>query len=1032
MTPWFSSTLAAIALAAVLPAQTPRLITDLETSPQTNLDSDPLDPMAAGTLVYFSAESATTGRELYYMDGLANVGWVGDIWPGVPGSDPVPLAEINNQLLFQADDGVHGRELWRTSPLASLGDLNPGTGSSDPTVLGRLGNTILLSADDGVHGRVLWSTTGGVPSLVSTVLVSGPSAVVGNTLLFVGSTGATGSELWKTDGTPGGTALVRDLSPGSTPSQFLSGMVTIQPNVYFVAGTKGGIIGGLGYTYDLWVTDGTSANTRLLTIRPGGGASPDRLAAVGTTLMFFADDGTHGKELWRANGSTVSLAADIRPGAASSNPDFATVALGTQFYFWADDGVHGAEPWTYSTVTGQAQLFADLAPGALGTNPSGGIGLPATGRVYFGASLPSSSPDLWELDPFTSTATRITLSFGTFGPSRFAVNGSQFAFQNDSGIWISGGTQATTNRVSTNHPSVYLPLPTLPGFFIGKGEPYWYANGTSPWLLSDIWQPPAGATNGSSPTSVVELHGQLLFEHRTASAGTELWRTDGTAAGTVLVKDILPGAESSSPRLTMRFGEHLFGHANAGSHFWRTDGTSAGTVEIPKPGGGIWFQTFTPAAVLNGRMIFAANGELWQSDGTSAGTGILRDINPIGDSFPSDFTLVGSTLFFRASDGTGAELWKTDGTFAGTVRVADIAPQGSSNPSNFAAVGSTLFFTATTSTLIEGAELWKSDGTAAGTVRVKDIVPGLGGSISPNSSQAATAGGVLVFVARDENTHLDYEVWRSDGTESGTFQLADIYPGTTSSAPRIYPSAFGLVYFTADSPATGRELWETDGTIAGTRLVANINPGAYGSDPSGLRQVGSRYLWFSAIAPGVGRELFAYEPFSQVLVPMGDFRPGTGSGNPVLLTVAGPNLVVYADDGLHGSELFVLDDVATSYSFGTGCGPSPEKPGLLVNDPRLGGSWTFSVFGLPPGEASLLVLGTRAFPPPLLAPGCAFYVDEQFQSAFFISGTTSFVHQIPIPNDPSLIGFTAAAQAGSLSVNNEFRVTNGVQSTIGL
>jgi hypothetical protein len=49
---------------------------------------------------------------------------------------------------------------------------------------------------------------------------------------------------------------------------------------------------------------------------------------------------------------------------------------------------------------------------------------------------------------------------------------------------------------------------------------------------------------------------------------------------------------------------------------------------------------------------------LWRSDGTAAGTIMVKNINPSGDSYPVFLTAVGSTLYFRATDGTnGNELW---------------------------------------------------------------------------------------------------------------------------------------------------------------------------------------------------------------------------------------------------------------------------------------------------------------------------------------------------------------------------------------
>ncbi|MGI8984691.1 MAG: ELWxxDGT repeat protein, partial [Acidimicrobiales bacterium] len=204
-------------------------------------------------------------------------------------------------------------------------------------------------------------------------------------------------------------------------------------------------------------------------------------------------------------------------------------------------------------------------------------------------------------------------------------------------------------------------------------------------LLKDI---AAGAGN-SSPSRFVEVGGTAYFLTFSNTATNGLWKSDGTEAGTVLVKAINTGSSSSAPPLTV-IGTDLYFQANDGS----------------------------------------TGVELWKSDGTTAGTVLVKDILAgAGSSSPTNFRVVGATLYFAAGNGTtapgvGTELWKSDGTTAGTVLVKDIRPgTTSSSPANLTAVGSTLYFSAIDGTTAPGVgtELWKSDGTTAGTVLVKDI-----------------------------------------------------------------------------------------------------------------------------------------------------------------------------------------------------------------------------------------------------------------------------------------------------------------------
>ena len=235
------------------------------------------------------------------------------------------------------------------------------------------------------------------------------------------------------------------------------------------------------------------------------------------------------------------------------------------------------------------------------------------------------------------------------------------------------------------------------------------------------------------------------FAGNDGTTGYELWKTDGTEAGTVRVKDIHPGANASFP-----------------AYF----------------------------ATVNGTVYFVArdetNGtELWKTDGTEAGTVMVKDINPGANSsipipIPYYLTNVNGSLYFSANDGTnGTELWKTDGTEAGTVRVADINPGASvSIPANLTNVNGTLYFSASDGT--NGTELWKTDGTEAGTVLVKDINPGASHSF-PFPLDGSWLGSYTnvngtVYFGADDGTN-GWELWKTDGTEAGTVMVKDINPG---------------------------------------------------------------------------------------------------------------------------------------------------------------------------------------------------------------------------------------------------------------
>jgi ELWxxDGT repeat protein len=270
-----------------------------------------------------------------------------------------------------------------------------------------------------------------------------------------------------------------------------------------------------------------------------------------------------------------------------------------------------------------------------------------------------------------------------------------------------------------------------------------------------------------------------LFTANDGADGTELWKSDGTSAGTVMVSDINAGPASSFPTSLCAVGTWVYFAADDG-----TDGI-----------------------------------QLWRSDGTAGGTSMVDNISAgSGSSYPTSLTNVNGTLFFQAQDPThGVELWKSDGTAAGTVLVKDIVPgAGSSYPSNLTVAGGLLYFTATTGTA--GTELWASDGTSAGTYQVADVWPGLGSS---NPVSLTYSNATLYFIAND-GTHGP-QLWQTDGTAGGT-QAADP-SGTGTYTPQvILGTTSGGIAFIGSDPVNGNQLWVLTPGPATPPVVSGISP----------------------------------------------------------------------------------------------------------------------------------------------------------------------------------------------------------------
>ena len=449
------------------------------------------------------------------------------------------------------------------------------------------------------------------------------------------------------------------------------------------------------------------------------------------------------------------------------------------------------------------------------------------------------------------------------------------------------------------------------------GEELWRSNGTKQGtrLVKDINPGPLvinevenTETGSSAPDNVLRKKNVIFFQATTAKHGDELWKSNGTTRGTKIVKDIVPGPGVSDPEdIVSTAPRTTFFRAwekKHGEELWITNGTVKGTrlvrdINRDSPPGarcdqgdcGVpkgWSHPDT-VTVMGKQVFFAADDgihgvELWKSDGTYRGTKIVKDINTVkGNSNPNDkgdaltrsaevekLFVVGKTLYFRASDGKhGVELWKSNGTESGTKLVKDINPDppapintackdakscaGSSWADEMMRVGSTLYFTAKDGK--RGIELWKSDGTESGTKLVKNINPSSESEASDIGSLVAM-GNTLYFTANDGKHGV--ELWKSDGTGKGTRVVKDIKPGKIGSDADSLMAFSGVLLFEADDGKHGYELWGSDGTWAGTTLLRDLAPGAVDSSPGEFTTSG-RFMYFAASNPSAGEELWAVQ-----------------------------------------------------------------------------------------------------------------------------------------------------------------------------
>ncbi len=554
----------------------------------------------------------------------------------------------------------------------------------------------------------------------------------------------------------------------------------------------------------------------------------------------------------------------------------------------------------------------------------------------------------------------------------------------------------------------------------------------SPSILLDI----NPGSSSSLPARFVNVLGTTYFTAASPGFGHALWKTDGTPAGTKMVKDMYPGPKGGvQPRELTPLGNLLICIGDDGingGELWRSDGTTSGTrmilnINPGNQGRPIYMDPPTGLTYFKNRVYFSARDgihgrELWSTDGTANGTSMVKDIRPGGntsDSMPSYLTVVGDTLYFFANDIThGWELWKTDGTGIGTTLVKDVWPgpeptfmTHNNYPFNTGALGKMLIFAAPNPTY--GYELWKSDGTTPGTTLLKDITTGTGNSyFYRNLTQA---GGLVFFSANDGMVGL--ELWCSDGTTKGTRLVKDIHSGSGNANPGNMAVFGSTVVFGADDGVNGSELWKSDGTPAGTVMVKQIRPGSTGSMKYyNIAKVGSRYAYFSADDGSRGTELWRTDGTAAGTTLFQDLAVGYAGSYPDNLTHSGGRIIFRAQDSAHGQEPRVVFPGATAQVHGEAHSLPGVSPGLTATDPVLGQTFTISGVAAKPSSPISLVIGYPG--PPLLFPnGCRVYINLALPFGLLKEvrvPSTTWSHPVFLPNIPGLTGYSFALQAAQL------------------
>ncbi len=834
-------------------AQGTARIADIRPGPQ---GSTPWNLVDAGGVVLFTADDGVHGVELWRSDGTeGGTEMVADVEPGPSGSYPSNLvwSPALGLLVFSAWTEDLGYELWASDGTAAgtflLGEVEVGPGGSNPANVVDRDGTIFFTAWDATHRNEVWASDGTPGGLVRVTDLHGTGwwsaprslTVFDGALFFAANDGAHGAELWRCDDPSAGASLI-DVAAGvagSLPSE----LVVSAGALYFFAQ-------GLHDGQELWRSDGTAAGTAAVSDfgdEEDGVELHDMIDAGG--ILYFVGEG---RELWKSDGTpggTVRV-ADINIGTCGANPED-LVAVGSRVFFEARVSGEKGELWVTDGTEPGTYRVKDIHPGPEGSAPRDMVDF--GGRLFFTAIDGEHGRELWQSDGSeagTSLVVDVLLrSEGsvvidqTLQPVEgsvvfLALTGAAPSFE----LWSSDGSEAGTARVpGTESMTIWSRLTAK----LGSKLVLWAddgVHGSEPWsadldtstaaLLRDL----GGPTGSSDPWELVVAGTAAFFTTAPLpSIGGELWRTDGTPAGTTLVKDIYPGgsvhrAKSSYPRFLTDVAGTLLFVADDPAHgpaLWRSDGTADGTILV---------KDFMPG-----------------SSGSNEATGNLRAL--------------GAKVFLFADDGVhGSEPWISDGSEEGTLSLGDLRPGAEGCFGLYyesLAHGGLVYFVADDG--VHGAEPWRSDGTPQGTAMLRDVWPGAGSS-SPRGF--TVSGGRVFFFADDQVRGL--QPWRSDGTTAGTEMLREIRERDASSwATLEMADVNGTLYLSIDDADHGHELWLSDGTLEGTMLAADLVAGPQSSYPHQLTNASGR-LYFSAFDPDRGRELWT--------LTCGDGRVDTGEG----------------------------------------------------------------------------------------------------------------------------------------------------------
>lgn len=800
--------------------------------------------------------------------------------------------EIGGKFYFRDTSPIYGGELFSYDPIANtktlVADINPGLADSQPGNFQgfvQAGTKLFFAATDATIGRELrWFDTALANPTVHSIDINAGAEdsdpgnstgfkLVGNKLYFGARSSSLGQELhWIDTTSPTPTVNSLDIYAGTTNSfaGFYGGFYAVGAKLYFTAQTAAA---GMDLR---WIDTNQSVPT-LNTIDVYAGVASSDAGQSGFHLagnnLYFSGKQANGNELrWIdttvANPTVRSL--DIFAGGSSSNPGNSGgfASIGNRLYFSAQDVTRGVElRWIDTTLVTPTLQSIDIYTGSASSDPGfNGFLQVAGNKLYFSARDAATGYELRWLDSTLASPVIHTL---------------------------------------------------------------------------DVF---AGTTS-SSPDTLTLVGDKLYFSAVGATSSTELhWIDTSLAAPVANVLDINPGNNPGFPG--------SYGGINVGAErFYFTAQTSnvyslkwisstqttptVNTVAIQSSSFGSEPGSSVGMALANGKLFFPATtnfiagNELRMVDtvgpeGVFSTFDLRAGTTASGPGIYGGFKVMGSKLFFTASDSSGAELRWIDAQATNPV-INTIDVYGGTGSSfagqygGFAAVGSRLYFSANVPGT--GVELrWVDTSVASPVVNTLDINPGSNNSMALQYTSFKQAGNKLYFTAETPGAGVELR-WIDVTLATPILNTLDVFTGASSSKAGELGGLITVgdkLFFTAKDADNGEELrWIDTTATTPTLRTLDIYSGSIGSmagQVGGFTAVGTK-LYFTARGNNGRLELrwidAALETPSLNTITVSadvEFSPGQFKG----FVAAGTKLYFTSITSTHGEELRWIDTTLAS------------------------------------------------------------------------------------------------------------------------